>query len=144
MMAVSLIRAFLRDHRRLALFVILCALFVKAFVPTGYMFGSQARTFTVEFCAEGGASALSKQIVVHSQSPLGTPAGDHGKSDGGCAFSALSMAGLAGADTLQLAAAIAFILVLGFAAHSLPLTAAPSHIRPPLRGPPVSGLTFSF
>lgn len=136
MVAVSLIRAFLRDHRRLALFVILCALFVKAFVPTGYMFGSQARTFTVEFCAEGGASALSKQIVIPSKGPMDTPVGDHGKSDGGCAFSALSMAGLAGADAIQLAAAVAFILVLGFAALSLPLTAAPAHIRPPLRGPP--------
>jgi hypothetical protein len=46
------------------------------------------------------------------------------------------MAGLAGADAIQLAAAIAFILVLGFFAAALPLSAEPAYIRPPLRGPP--------
>lgn len=131
-----MMRNFLLDHRRLALILLLCALFMKAFVPTGSMIGSHARTFTVEFCAEGAAPSLSKQIVISPQTPLDVPAADHGKSDGACAFSALSMAGLSGADAIQLAAAIAFILVLGVFAIALPLSAAPAHIRPPLRGPP--------
>ena len=133
---MSIMRAFLQDHRRLALLLILCALFVKALVPTGYMFGTNARTITVEFCAEGTAPALSKQIVINPQGPRDAPTADHGKADGACAFSALSMAGLAGADAIQLAAAISFILVLGFAAVSLPRATTFAHVRPPLRGPP--------
>lgn len=130
------VRAFLQEHRRLALLVFLCALLVKAIVPTGYMVGSHARTITVEFCAEGAPPGLSGKIVINTQSPLDAPQGDHGKADGACAFSALSMGGLAGADAIQIAAAIAFILVLGFAAVYLPRAKAVSHIRPPLRGPP--------
>lgn len=131
-------RTLILDRRRLALLLVLCALFMKAWVPSGYMIGGASKTMTVEMCADGKGPALSRQISIPMKQGLPDPSGDHGKMDGQCAFSSLSMAGLTGADSIQLALALAFILVLGFAAATLPLPSRTAHLRPPLRGPPAA------
>jgi len=58
------------------------------------------------------------------------------KADGPCAFSALSMSAMGGADVALLAVALAFILLLGTA--FVPQFFAQRGLRwhPPLRGPP--------
>ncbi len=48
------------------------------------------------------------------------------------------MASLAGADALLLAAALAFILALGFAPATAPRPRRAVWLRPPLRGPPLT------
>ena len=133
---MSFVRALIHDHRRLALLLILCALLAKALVPSGYMLGSGSTTLTVELCADGLDAKVSKQIEIPMQGGSHSNSGDQGKAEGSCAFSSLAMAGMAGADGLQLALALAFILVLGFAPVTLPRTTRVSHLRPPLRGPP--------
>lgn len=135
---MSFWRALIHNRRSLALLLILCALFMKALVPTGYMVGSASKMLTIEVCADGKTPALSRQIVIPMKQGLPDPTGEHGKMDGQCAFSSLAMSGLAGADPIQLALALAFILVLGLSAAPLPLPSRTSHLRPPLRGPPAA------
>lgn len=134
-------RAFFRDHRNFALCLVLLALCMKALVPGGFMLGSQAKMLTIEICSDASGTHQTKQISVpvdgkSSQSQDGESQDEHGKADSACPYSALSMASLTGADAPLLAAALAFIMALGF----LPLAARPrartSFLRPPLRGPP--------
>ena len=42
-----------------------------------------------------------------------------------------------GADPIQLALAMVFILLAGLQLSQLPLSGVPDRLRPPLRGPPV-------
>ncbi len=135
---MAFLRSLIHDQRRLALLLVLCALFMKAWVPSGYMVGSASKTMTVQICADGKGPALSRQISIPMKQGLPDPSGEHGKMDGQCAFSLLSMAGLAGTDSIQLALAFAFILLLGFAATIWTQPARFTHIRPPLRGPPAA------
>jgi hypothetical protein len=129
---VLALRSFLRDHRRLAACLIALALAMKALVPAGYMLGATAHVLTVEVCADSQGKHLTQLIVVPGES---TPA-DHAKSDGPCAWSALGIAALGGADLALLALALAFILLLGFAPTAPAPRSRAHHLRPPLRGPP--------
>jgi hypothetical protein len=130
-------RAFLRDHRALALLLIAAALAMKALVPAGFMVGTQSRTITVEICADTLGAQLSKTIAIPFAGKGDGGAGEHGKTDSPCAFGALAMATLGGADAVLLAAGLAFILAVGFAAVRIAPAASPSRLRPPLRAPPV-------
>ncbi len=130
-------RAFLRNHRSLAMLLIAAALAMKALVPAGFMIGTQARTITVEICADTVSAKLSKTIAIPLAGKSGGETGEHGKAEPPCAFGALAMATLGGADTVLIAAAIAFILALGFASpRTLPIRDF-ARLRPPLRAPPV-------
>ena len=125
-------RDILLRHRRMAFAVLLLTLCMKAMIPAGTMIGS--RTLTIEVCADASGQHQTRQISV----PVtGKPAdSDAHKVAGSCAYSALSMAMLGGADPLLLVLALAFIIALGFGtALPLPL-ARTSRLRPPLRGPP--------
>ncbi len=128
------LRAFLRGHRRVAALLVALALTMKALVPAGYMVGEQARTITLEICADASGAKVTRDIVVQSDAPS---AAEHGKADGVCAFSALGMAALGGVDAVLLAAALAFILALGVSATPVVLRSRPVPLRPPLRGPPL-------
>lgn len=131
------LRAFLRDHRTLAILLVAMALSVKALVPQGYMLGGASKTFTVQLCFDGIAhKAVSLTI------PMDGKSHDNGQSqgkDGGhCAFSSLTMGALGGADTPLLVLALAFILALGLAPITAVLRGRPHFLRPPLRGPPAA------
>ena len=132
---MGILRAFFRDHARLAWLVVALALAMKALVPAGYMVGSQGHVLTVEVCADAtGGSQVHKIVVPGSEKP----ASDPGQAKSApCPWSAHSDSTLATVDAALLAAALAFILVLGFADARLPLRPAPKHVWPPLRGPPV-------
>lgn len=132
------LRALIHHHRRLALLLILCALCVKALVPAGYMVGPSAKTLTVSICADGAGAMLTKQIEIPMENGSHGSDKSHGKADGTCAFSALAMAGMGGADANLLALALAFILVLGFASTTVARASRLPHLRPPLRGPPAA------
>jgi hypothetical protein len=130
------LRAFFRDHRKLALGLVLLALCMKALVPGGLMLGTQGKLLTIEVCSDASGIHQTKQISVPMDSNASHEQSGQGKADSACPYSALSMAALGGADMLLLASALAFIIALGF----LPMPARPlaraSHLRPPLRGPP--------
>jgi hypothetical protein len=136
---MSSLRAFLCRHARATLALLALALAMKALLPVGTMLAPAGeRLFTVTICA--GASGAPRQITIAV--PLSKEAGtkEHGAAadkQQPCAFAGLGKAALGGADPLLLAAAIAFVLLLGLAPTRAPLRRAPAFLRPPLRGPPL-------
>lgn len=129
------LRTILLDHRRLALLLVAFALAMKALVPGGYMLGTQSQVITVSICADSSGGHLTRQIVVPRESGEKDTVSQHAKS-GPCAFTALGMAGLAGAGPILLGLALAFILAIGLAPLPIPVLQPRAHLRPPLRGPP--------
>jgi len=128
------LRTFILSHRYLAALLIAAALCMKMSIPAGTMVGSQNGALTVQICAEQFGQVVARQITIESKGAKSHP-GKAG-AEAPCAFTALSLATLGGADSIQLAIALLFILALGFAPI---LSAAPrriAHLRPPLRGPP--------
>jgi hypothetical protein len=134
---MSSLRALTHTYARLSLVLVALALAVKALVPGGFMISSEGERFlTVTICAD--ASGVSKQMQI-AIPPKNDGGGDHSEAaDKGqpCAFSGLGHAALGGADPLLLAAALAFILLIGFAPLRAPLARDLAFLRPPLRGPP--------
>lgn len=133
---MGILRAFFRDHRNMALGLLLLALCMKALVPAGFMLGAQGKMLTIEVCGDASGTHLTRQISVPMDGKSGHEQNEQGKDGSACPYSALTMASLAGADAQLLATVLAFIMALGF----LPMPARPvaraPYIRPPLRGPP--------
>jgi hypothetical protein len=131
--SMTALRAFLFRHRLLAVWLVAAALCVKMVVPAGLMVSSDAKVLTIRICADSlGHDGLATVAV-----PMKGAAGKTGAAGKGeCAFGALSMASMAGADPALLALALAFILLLGFASTPAPHLRRLSRLRPPLRGPP--------
>lgn len=128
------------------MWLVVCALVMKALIPAGYMIGAQSRTIAIQIC-DGQNHEQVRQIDVgqsvdskanHGQTEHGT--GDHGKSDGVCPYTALGHDSLASADPILLATALAFILALAFAPLVSACLSRIPHISPPLRGPPSTAL----
>ena len=114
-------RVFLKEHRRLALWLSAVALAVKARVPQVYMLpdtGGKTMTIDVPMAPD------------HAKAP------DGAKQDGGCAYSSLGHAMTGGADPVVLLAAIAFLLALGFAPAAQPRIRRRAFAQPPAQGPP--------
>jgi hypothetical protein len=131
------LRTVLRDHRRLAGLLLALAITMKALVPAGFMVGQHATVLTIEICADTLGAKVTKQIIVPQQGGAhGKVQGDPAKPSGSCPFGVLAMATLTGADVVLLAAALAFILVLGFAPPNVVPSRKFARALPPLRGPP--------
>lgn len=136
--AVTALRTLLLRHRALAILMVAAALCLKALVPAGYMLEAGHKVLTVAICQDSAGQSVTHQIVVPMK---GSPAGEaakHAEAGKACAWSSLGMASLAGADALLLAAALAFILTLGFAPIAAPRPRRALWLRPPLRGPPLT------
>jgi len=120
----------------MAFAVIALALAMKVLIPAGTMIGSAAGTVTIRIC-DGYADAAhdtAKAVVIAIKGH-----GDSGKTSPdhqACPYTALGHAGLTGADPVLLAAALAFILLLGLAAPAFPAPRPLFRLRPPLRAPP--------
>jgi len=134
------LRALIREHRHLAIALLVLALCIKAAIPAGMMVaGTQDKVLTVTICTGGTGDPVPLEIVVPTRPGKGggDHSGDVAKSDH-CAFASLTQTALGGADPILLAASVAFILVLGLA----PVRAAPlarfRYLLPPLRGPPAA------
>ncbi len=128
------LRALIRDHRALALLLMACALAAKALIPQGYMAGSGQKFLSVQLCLDG---------ITHKSVTVAVPVGGDqtpAKSsvDEPCAFTSLTMGALSGADAPLLELALLFILATGFAPRILTLRGQTPHLRPPLRGPPLT------
>lgn len=131
------LRAFAFNRSRLMLVVLALALAVKAVVPAGYMLASGERFLTVTICADASGTPKQMQIAIPDKRDGGGDHAEDGAKSQPCAFSGLGHAALGGADPLLLAAALAFILLVGLAPlPALPVRDAP-FLRPQLRGPPL-------
>ena len=119
-----------------AMFILAMTLCVKALVPSGYMISGGSKTITVGICTDGMGAPQTKTITILLDPSVPAEPAHKGKADSPCAFSALSMGALGGADAPLLALALAFILLLG-TVH-VPQFFAQRGVRwhPPLRGPP--------
>jgi hypothetical protein len=133
----------MRQFRRLiharpvfALFVLAMALCVKALLPSGYMVSAGTKSFTVGLCSDGIGIHKTTTITVPVDPTAPTEPAHQGKTDGHCAFSALSMAATSGADAPLLALALVFVLAIGLLAQPTLLRANPRGMLPPSQGPP--------
>lgn len=123
-------------HPLLALAIGLAALALRLAVPAGYMPMLDHGRMALTICADSGP-AFAKPS--HEIATPGVAHHDEGKSQarGSCAFADLALPLIGGADPVQLAAALVFILVTAlFLGIALPPPAA-LRLRPPLRGPPL-------
>jgi hypothetical protein len=130
---MNALRALLLRHRALAFGLLACALVMKALVPAGTMLASDSRTLTVQICDGYVDAAHAVVIAVKGQPHADKAAPDHQA----CPFASLALAGLGGADPIQLALALAFAVMLGLAAAPALVLRHIPHLRPPLRGPPL-------
>jgi hypothetical protein len=128
-------RAFLRLHPGLAALILCAALLVRALVPTGFMPHIGAHSITIEICADASGGHLTREITL----PMAPGHDRHeSKSDGEpCPFGGMGHAMAGGVDDWLLAAALAFILLLGFAPARRIAPRRAANLRPPLRGPPL-------
>ncbi len=129
------LRTWLHGHRALAALVLALVLSVKLLVPTGFMIADDAKVLTVVICSGAADGPQTTQIVIPQ---TGKSAGHAADKVDPCPYSALSMASDIGADAPLLAAALAFILALGFAPVSAVRRLCAPYLRPPLRGPPLA------
>ncbi len=133
------LRALIHDHARLMLVLLALALAVQAVVPAGFMLSADsARFLTVTICSDASGSPKQMQIALPDKPGKGGNHAADGDKGQPCAFSGLGQSALGGTDPLLLAAALAFILLIGIAAlPALPLRDIP-FLRPQLRGPPAT------
>ena len=131
------LRALTRSHARLTLAVLALVLAMKALVPAGFMISaSDERFLTVTICADASGTPKQMRIALPGKGDAG---GDHSEVAGKtqpCAFAGLGHGALGGTDPVLLAAALAFILLVGFAPLRAPPARDIAFLRPPLRGPP--------
>jgi hypothetical protein len=130
------LRRLIHAQPAIALIILAMALCVKALVPTGYMISAGSKTITVGLCTDGMGGPQTKTITIPMDPSAPVDPTHKSKADSPCAFSALSMGAMGGADAPLLALALAFILLLGTV--FVPQFFAQSSVRwhPPLRGPP--------
>lgn len=124
-------RRFILSHPRAAAALVALALAMKLVVPAGFMPVAAPGQMMVLICTEFGPQHVAIDVPGLPAKP------DSGaKMDQPCAFAGLGLAWLPGVDAVLLAAALVFILALGFAAATAPSIARTPYLRPPLRGPP--------
>ncbi|WP_299322309.1 DUF2946 family protein [Parasphingopyxis sp.] len=133
---MNCLRALIRDHRRLALALLVLAFGMKAVIPAGFMVSASADTvLTVTICSDGSSGLETMQLVIPGKDSSHTDGSNTGEH---CAFSGLAKAATGGADAILLGLAIAFILVLALAPVRCPPIRQVFYLRPPLRGPPAA------
>jgi len=132
------IRTFTQNHRALAALVLALVLSIRLLVPAGYMIAADSKVLTVVICTGTTGDHQTAQLVIPQKDQKPGQGGNHdsGKGDP-CPYSSLSMASTAGADAPLLAAALLFILALGFAPIVALARERTRYLLPPLRGPPV-------
>lgn len=115
----------------LAALILAAALMARLVVPAGFMPVVGPSGVTMAFCAGDGSVPMAAHGAMHH-------APRDGDMKGRCAFSDLSLPAIGGADALQLAEALLFILALGLFGVSEVVAGRAPRWRPPLRAPPAT------
>ena len=131
------LRILLFNRRQFALALVALALCMKALVPTGFMLSDSAHALTVTICT-GTTDHVWEQIALPAKGDSQRSDDGHGKGDTQGSWASHSMAATGGADAPLLAAALAFILALGFLSTPMLPSRRVPYLRPPLRGPPAT------
>ncbi len=131
------LRALIRTNARLALVLLALAMAVRALVPAGFMISATSDRFlTVTICADASGTPKEMRIAIPDKDDGGNDHPEAADKGQPCAFAGLGHAALGGTDPVLLAAALAFILLIGLAPLRAPPARDISFLRPPLRGPP--------
>ncbi|WP_294251394.1 hypothetical protein [uncultured Sphingomonas sp.] len=128
------LRRLVASHRVVAGAILALALVMKLLIPAGFMPTVANGQMVVRMCS--GAGPMTMVMAIPGLENRTDRESHHDKHEQPCAFSGLSTPSLAAADPILLALAILFVLAMGVRAVAEPTTAAPAHLRPPLRGPP--------
>ncbi|WP_174286421.1 hypothetical protein [Sphingomonas bacterium] len=131
------LRSIIKGHMPAACLLLTLTLCMKLVVPVGFMPLLSNDRVVLTIC--DGMVPATEHAAMHDMH--GHHHGHDGptKPDAPCPFAGLSAPVLGGTDPVQLAVALAAILIAGlFAATSARLQTA-GHLRPPLRGPPNLG-----
>lgn len=125
-------RGLILSHRWWAAALIALALAMKLVVPAGYMPVERAGTITVMVCTGMGQQQVEIDVPGVPMKPDGAAriAGQP------CAFAGLGLDMMPGVDPVLLAAALAFILALGFVGVAVVRVDRARQYWPPMRGPP--------
>ena len=120
----------------LAALILVAALLVRVLVPAGFMPTLDNGRVVIGICSGYGPTSMAINIPGLEQAGHAGDAGDQAKSP--CAFADLALPMIGGADPIQIAQALLFILAIALLlAETLP-PRAPAWLRPPLRGPPLT------
>ena len=134
---MSALRALIRSQRRLALLLLALSLAMKALLPAGFMLDAGNGAARVTLCGQGLDRAAGELFLAHQQPAPGHPGGAH---DGdACPFATLTLAAVSVAAVALAAVAQALRAAPAPAVPAgRPRSRPPSHLRPPLRAPPVT------
>jgi hypothetical protein len=129
------LRHYLRDRRHLAMAIVMVAMVMRLLMPVGFMPDVSGGKVRIVLCT-GHAAPIAAMPMHHG-------GGDHehgqsAKHDMPCPYSSASGHGLAGVDPIQLAIALAFVMLLCLRPMAMPRVSAAPRLRPPLRGPPLA------
>lgn len=117
----------------------MAALALKLLVPAGYMVSSDHGRIAITICSGVAPQSMNMAMPgMHGDMADHGKSKEHGKAEMPCAFTSLSVQALGAIDPILLIVAIAFVLAMGLRFVARPTLAAPSHLRPPLRGPPAT------
>ena len=130
-----MLRRLVAGNRTFACILLAAALAIKALVPAGFMLEAAPNAIFVTVCSDAsGEHSLTKIAVpMKEQAP-----DEHDAAKKACPFSTMATPAIASADTVLLAAALVFILALGFAPAPSLRPEGRYYLRPPLRGPPAA------
>jgi hypothetical protein len=112
------------------------ALLMKVLMPGGFMPTMSNGTILVQLCTGMGVQTVEIEIPGLADHSDGK--GQHKAADQPCAFSGLTTPGLAGADPILLAIAIAVILAATFRVEQRLVLWRGIYLRPPSQGPPAT------
>ena len=133
------LRRFLLAHRHVAALICVAAFALKLMVPAGYMVSSDHGRVAITICSGVAPQSMNMAIPgMHGDMADHGKSKEHGKPELPCAFVSLSAQALGAIDPILLIIAITFVISMGLRFIARPTIAAPSHLRPPLRGPPAT------
>lgn len=140
---VHRVRTLIATNRSFTLLLLALALLLRFVVPSGFMPVFEHGRVAILLCpGTSPAMALMSGPTVSepaAASKAGHPLGhgQGGKLEAACPYAGLAMPVAGGADPVQLATALLYILALGFAATALSFVGSAFRLRPPARGPPI-------
>ena len=145
--AMAFLRRQIGHHPRFAALILAAALMLRLLVPAGFMPDVSSGRIAISICTGYGPAPMTPMTMPgHAMAMAGQAMADHDshgsgsdkhrKADMPCGFGGLSAPGLAGADPIQLAVALAFVFATVPFAKAILGTRRPVRLRPPLRGPP--------
>ena len=114
----------------LAVLIVAAALVARLAAPSGFMPVVGASGVSLTICSGYGPMQMAMPGVAHH-------APKEGEARSRCAFADLAVPAIGGADPIQIAEALRFIMALGLVASAALVLRTAPRLRPPLRGPPL-------